>query len=152
MQVPTRQKFGLKVASFGLRGPSELTFGRSRHGLHRSRYAPIHHHHISKVSYRIVSVLSQLPPVSYRIRSIGIEYSPDPIQALGVRACRGRVEKLDKVTLFNNKLASNICVAGHPLGRLPTSRPISGPIADPVSAGFDVVPREVNERCLDLCF
>ena len=43
-------------------------------------------------------------------------------------------------------------VAGHPLGRLPTSRPISGPIADPVSAGFDVVPREVNERCLDLCF
>ena len=29
---------------------------------------------------------------------------------------------------------------------------ISGPIADPVSAGFDVVPREVNERCLDLCF
>ena len=85
MQVPTRQKFGLKVASFGLRGPSELTFGRSRHGLHRSRYAPIHHHHISKVSYRIVSVLSQLPPVSYRIRSIGIEYSPDPIQSLGVR-------------------------------------------------------------------
>ena len=52
---------------------------------------------------------------------------------VSVRACRGRV-------------------AGHPLGRLPTSRPISGPIADPVSAGFDVVPREVNERCLDLCF
>ena len=68
-------------------------------------------------------------------RSLGIENRPKLCRPwpVSVRACRGRV-------------------AGHPLGRLPTSRPISGPIADPVSAGFDVVPREVNEGCLDLCF
>ena len=83
MQVPTRQKFGLKVASFGLRGPSELTFGRSGRSGHRSQRTqrgpdPPPPHLESIVSYRIGAFAAATRIVSGLL--IRIEYSPDPIR------------------------------------------------------------------------
>ena len=85
-------------SNFGHRGPSELTRAPVQlerpHGI---EYTPIHHHHIGIVSDQL---LSQLPPVSYRIRSIGIEYSPNPIRSLVQCGNRKGLDRIQTDTAY----------------------------------------------------
>ena len=86
-------------SNFGHRGPSELTRARRRYSSSGPRRYRVHPDTPPPHRYRIGSVLSQLPPVSYRIRSIGIEYSPDPIRNLDPESRTVQVSSLDLLCL-----------------------------------------------------